>query len=185
MPRRQRLRRGRERDTPVPSFGFYPSITCRKTNLASLSSRRVALRDERQPSSAHRQKEARTQLAPGPRHHVGSLHESRAEGQGHAHLIYIAARTRAAARPLWRPRRARCQSRPWDDTDAQTPSRTPCGQRGTGRCSRALGKRLLENPRARGMTPPRLTIAIRFAVFPSARRLATTPSAQRVGTPTL
>lgn len=89
MPRRQRLRRGRELNTHAPFFGFYPSVTCRKTNLASLSSRRVARRDERQPSSTHKQKEARTQLAPGPRHHVGSLRESRAEGQGHAHLIFI------------------------------------------------------------------------------------------------
>lgn len=90
MSRHQRLRRGRKRATPAPSSGFYPSITCRKTDLVSLSSRRVALQDEWQPSSTHKQKEARTRLAPGPRHHVSSLRESRVEEQGHAHLIYIA-----------------------------------------------------------------------------------------------
>ena len=87
MPQRQRLQ-GRRKATPAPSSGFYPSLTCRKTDLASFSFRRVALRDERQPSSTHKQKEARTRLTPGPRHHVGPLRESHAEEQGHAHLIY-------------------------------------------------------------------------------------------------
>lgn len=147
MPRRQRLRRGRERDTPVPSFGFYPSITCRKTNLASLSSRRVAQRDERQPSSAHRQKEARTQLAPGPRHHVGSLRESRAEGQGHAHLIYIYCCSDTCCRPASMaptksPLPISAMGRHGRPDAISDPVRTTRN----GATRSGLGKRILENP---------------------------------------